>query len=531
MDQSFIDRLIENSTESDRLRILGSNYFESLSRYYKEYHQKEVSSKELLVEQFEEHLLENKMLLERLVKILPKPFLHEITGQENPSKRKLKQRLLEKIGLSEPKVETRKTDDSIEVNSLNSSLHDFQERIRRKVVNQIFNGNRRFLIQMPTGAGKTRTACEITIDFIRLSSATRLRDEKMNVIWIAQSRELCQQAFDTFNFLQKQKLTREIQCCKYWDYHSLEGLNLEKPSIIFASIQKLQNSFKTDLWNKIRENNYLIIVDEAHRSVTSKWQSPLMQFTCQPGSSLIGLTATPGTSEDKRTSELANFYSCEKISLVDEKYTTIKTPITYLREKSVLAKIERKEINSTANLEQKVQQDENGEMVFSDATLHELTINPYRNHIIKNLVQEQISRDRKILIFSCGLEHNRVLKQILSLDGIKSEFVDSEASNKWKRGKVIQDFKEGSLSVLINYGVLTTGFDAPNTDVCVIARPVKSIIDYSQMVGRILRGAKNIAGWDKAFNKTNYLFTIKDNLDHGDYDKLYNSFNDFWEGN
>jgi superfamily II DNA or RNA helicase len=71
--------------------------------------------------------------------------------------------------------------------------------------------------------------------------------------------------------------------------------------------------------------------------------------------------------------------------------------------------------------------------------------------------------------------------------------------------------------------VLTTGFDAPKTNVCIIARPVGSIVLYSQMVGRILRGPKNNG------NKNNKLYTIKDNLDHGDYDNLFNSFNEFYK--
>ena len=42
--------------------------------------------------------------------------------------------------------------------------------------------------------------------------------------------------------------------------------------------------------------------------------------------------------------------------------------------------------------------------------------------------------------------------------------------------------------VLCNYGVLTAGFDAPRTSAVVIARPTKSLVLYSQMVGRALRG-------------------------------------------
>jgi len=42
--------------------------------------------------------------------------------------------------------------------------------------------------------------------------------------------------------------------------------------------------------------------------------------------------------------------------------------------------------------------------------------------------------------------------------------------------------------VLFNYDVLTTGFDAPKTSAAIIARPTKSLVLYSQMVGRVIRG-------------------------------------------
>ena len=48
---------------------------------------------------------------------------------------------------------------------------------------------------------------------------------------------------------------------------------------------------------------------------------------------------------------------------------------------------------------------------------------------------------------------------------------------------------EGS-RVLCNYGVLTTGFDAPRTSAVLIARPTKSLVLYSQMVGRGIRGVR-----------------------------------------
>ncbi|MCD8500516.1 MAG: hypothetical protein LRY71_01065 [Bacillaceae bacterium] len=41
-------------------------------------------------------------------------------------------------------------------------------------------------------------------------------------------------------------------------------------------------------------------------------------------------------------------------------------------------------------------------------------------------------------------------------------------------------FKKGEIEFLFNYGVLTTGFDAPKTDHILICRPTSSIILYEQ---------------------------------------------------
>jgi superfamily II DNA or RNA helicase len=55
---------------------------------------------------------------------------------------------------------------------------------------------------------------------------------------------------------------------------------------------------------------------------------------------------------------------------------------------------------------------------------------------------------------------------------------------------MINQFRDGQISVLCNHSVLTVGFDAPNTDVIYVTRPVYSPIMLEQIVGRGLRGKK-----------------------------------------
>ena len=96
-------------------------------------------------------------------------------------------------------------------------------------------------------------------------------------------------------------------------------------------------------------------------------------------------------------------------------------------------------------------------------------------------------------------------------------------TNSKIRKQAITDFKSGQLKVLINYGVLSTGFDAPKLNTLIVARPTKSIVLYSQIVGRALRGPAN------GGNKKNKLITIKDNLlGFPEPDFMFSYWEEFW---
>ena len=64
-----------------------------------------------------------------------------------------------------------------------------------------------------------------------------------------------------------------------------------------------------------------------------------------------------------------------------------------------------------------------------------------------------------------------------------------------------------NLNKLINFNILTAGFDAPKTNVAIIARPTNSLVQYSQMVGRAMRG-KRSNGNDEC-----RIYTVADDID------------------
>lgn len=55
------------------------------------------------------------------------------------------------------------------------------------------------------------------------------------------------------------------------------------------------------------------------------------------------------------------------------------------------------------------------------------------------------------------------------------------------RDRVVDDFKKGRIKHLLNVGVFTTGFDVPELDCIVMARPTFSLALYYQIIGRGVR--------------------------------------------
>lgn len=130
-------------------------------------------------------------------------------------------------------------------------------------------------------------------------------------------------------------------------------------------------------------------------------------------------------------------------------------------------------------------------MDFPDFLLQKIGEHKLRNIKTIEEIQKLISEGRKsILFFAASVDHAQDMSIILNSMGIDSRYVIGEMES-FDRFDAIKKFKSQDVTVLCNYGVLTQGFDAPLTDVVIIARPTMSHLLYNQMVGRGLRGVKN----------------------------------------
>ena len=139
-------------------------------------------------------------------------------------------------------------------------------------------------------------------------------------------------------------------------------------------------------------------------------------------------------------------------------------------------------------------------------------------HIIK-LVE---NFGKKPLIFTSSKDNSDFLATLLVYRGIKAKSVTGETSFT-DRQKAVEDFRNNNIQALLNYGVFMMGYDDPRIDCIVIARPTTSIVLYSQMIGRGLRGPLN-GGTDNCL-----VVDVIDNINNQpDIDLANDYFQEYW---
>lgn len=104
-------------------------------------------------------------------------------------------------------------------------------------------------------------------------------------------------------------------------------------------------------------------------------------------------------------------------------------------------------------------------------------------NIVRRLQRPKDGRPRKgILVFTRFIEESELLCEY-----IEGCAIITGSTPQKERERILKEFKEGKIKVVTNVGVLTTGFDYPELDTVVMARPTMSLALYYQIVGRAIR--------------------------------------------
>ena len=104
------------------------------------------------------------------------------------------------------------------------------------------------------------------------------------------------------------------------------------------------------------------------------------------------------------------------------------------------------------------------------------------------------SKRNGILVFTRFVKESEQLVGMLTKKGVKAAIVTGETPKK-ERERIVNEFKRGEIQVVSNAGVFATGFDYPELDTVILARPTKSLALYYQQVGRCVRPCKGKKTW------------------------------------
>ena len=401
-------------------------------------------------------------------------------------------------------------------------LFEYQLDLKNQIIDEIQNSTKRFAIQLPTGSGKTRVLIEALTAILN-------KDFNRTVIWLAHSEELCEQAIDTLKNVWLAKGGSALRLVRLWGTYNPSEFDLSK-SFIFATLQKMvslksKGPKGSNIYDIVKKNVSIIVIDEAHKAIAKTYKDLLNDLADDSikKSTLIGATATPGRTSSNNTSgnlELALFFNKKLLvpaMLKDD-------PVKYLRDINVLSTLSINFVESGVNVSLDEKEfNEDTSPLDSSRIIKKLSMNTKRNKVILKSIEDEINSGNPCLVFSCSVEHSVILSSLLSLMGIKAHYVDCHMRKGYRR-KIIDDFKDGKFDVLLNFGVLSTGFDAPRIKAVIITRPTGSVVLYSQMIGRGLRG-KAMGGSSDC-----KLIDIKDNfINYGDVDKVYQYFDEYWK--
>lgn len=236
-----------------------------------------------------------------------------------------------------------------------------------------------------------------------------------------------------------------------------------------ASVDTLRNRLRVDedgkrRWDPVAK---IIIIDEAHRSTAPSYETIC---AAHPEAVVLGLTATPCRQNGKG---LGAFY--EQLVMVAQPSELVRDG--FLMEPTIYAP-------QTPDLEKVHVSD-------GDYNTKELQIAVDRPGLIGGVVQHfdlLVGHGRRSVVFAAGVEHSIHLRDRFREAGYLAEHIDGDTPAP-ERAEILRKINSGEIEVVTNCGILTEGWDLPNLDAVVLARPTKSLALYLQMIGRVLRPA------------------------------------------
>ncbi len=330
-------------------------------------------------------------------------------------------------------------------------LYEHQEETLEDIERSRTEGVSTFLIVIPTGAGKSQIVIE---DLKKLS----LKGKVKNVLIMVPSLMVKKDWMSRV-----QELTGSL------------NISIEFYNEVFVK----KNSISKDHYD-------YIVFDEAHHAQAANCKKTLQYFTPKY---LIGLTATPERLDKRKIEEIFGQY---------ETRLTLKEAI----DKNVISNIRCYRLRSNIDLSQVRY---NGQD-YNYADLEKTLIVDSRNELIAATVKKYFSPKKGFykqgIVFCVNVSHAKKLEKLLLEQGITAKAV--YGGNK-ENDHIVDRYKKKEIQFLLSCQLISEGWDCPQTEVVVMARPTLSKVLYLQQIGR---GVRNYPG-----KECLYVIDVVDNYE------------------
>ena len=342
---------------------------------------------------------------------------------------------------------------------------------------------RRVVAHLPTGAGKTRVAAHVVSGLLNSSA----HDDRGLVIWLASTAELCEQAAEELERAWYYLGRWNAAVYRLWGEHNTD-VSWIPGGFLVAGLQKLWAVGRRDRQPLIRLSSIAagIVFDEAHQAVAPTYES-MVESLLWEDPPLLGLTATPGRGSVLGAADirLAELFRSNKVSIDPRGHPNA---IAFLTEGEYLAFPVFCQVSFEADAPDV---DDPADGDYSSVVLEAIGNDPRRFSQVVDLVEQVLRFHNRVMVF-CPSVSNAVATGQGLLDRGWSAGVITASTPAEERVHFIERYRrnERPPMALLNYGVLTAGFDAPATSCVVVARPTTSVVLYSQMVGRAMRGKR-----------------------------------------
>lgn len=376
----------------------------------------------------------------------------------------------------------------------------YQENAINNVLNAIADGQKRILLTMATGTGKTYTAFQICWKLYSTNWNMRGTDQKPRILFIADRNILANQAkndFEQFPEDAMERVTPELLHDKKHQDRVPTARHLY--FTIFQTVMGNDPSGKPYYQQWTRDFFDLVIIDECHRGGAndeSEWRQLMEWF--EPATQL-GMTATPRRNVNANTYA----YFGEPVYTYSLKQGIEDGFLTPFRVKISTSNIDTYQYDPNDDVEGDIDK----EKVYTEQDFYNGNIEMRQRdeHRVKEFLSQMESTDQKTIIFCATQRHAMIIRDMVNQhkkvpDSNYCERVTADdAAEGEKQLRLFQNNDRLRPTILTTSQKLSTGVDARNVRNIVLMRPVNNMVEFKQIIGR---GTRLFDG--------KYYFTIYD---------------------